>query len=394
LHGGHAKRNPRNCTAYRTVLLSRPSPRNIFQEAPKAMAVIPAPKLQSIVEETFVKAGCSPEEGERIASHLVMANLSGHDSHGVIRVPVYIGWLKEGLVEANKEVKVVTDTPVLAVVDGQYGFGQSTAPQAVRIGIEKCKAMGLSAVALRNTGHIGRIGAWAEMAAAEDLVSVHFVNAAGSILVAPFGAVERRFSTAPFCAGVPRPGQPPIILDFATSLVAEGKVLVASRGGKALPEDALISADGVIGNDPTLLYGPYEQDGGRNHRLGTGAIRAFGEHKGSGLAFMCELLGGSLTGTGATEEGRRFSNGMLSFYIDPQRLDTAEFFSADIARYVDYVKSAKPVVEGGEVLIPGEPELRSRAKRNAEGVPLADDAWAAIRATARDVGVPEERLRP
>ena len=186
------------------------------------MAVIPAQNLQSIVQETFVKAGCSPEEGERIASHLVMANLSGHDSHGVIRVPVYIGWLKEGLVEANKDVKVVTDTPVLAVVDGQYGFGQSTAPQAVRIGIEKCKAMGLSAVALRNTGHIGRIGAWAEMAAAEDLVSVHFVNAAGSILVAPFGAVERRFSTAPFSVGVPRPGQPPIILDFATSLVAEG----------------------------------------------------------------------------------------------------------------------------------------------------------------------------
>jgi len=268
LHGERRQRKPRNCTAYRAVLLSRPSPKNILQEAPNAMAVIPAQKLQSIVQETFVKAGCSPEEGERIASHLVMANLSGHDSHGVIRVPVYIGWLKEGLVEANKDVKVVTDTPVLAVVDGQYGFGQSTAPQAVRIGIEKCKAMGLSAVALRNTGHIGRIGAWAEMAAAEDLVSVHFVNAAGSILVAPFGAVERRFSTAPFSVGVPRPGQPPIILDFATSLVAEGKVLVASRGGKALPSDALIGPDGKVGNDPTLLYGPYEQDGARNHRLG------------------------------------------------------------------------------------------------------------------------------
>jgi uncharacterized oxidoreductase len=356
------------------------------------MAVIPAPKLQSLVQEIFVKAGCSPAEGERIASHLVMANLSGHDSHGVIRVPVYIGWVKDGLVEPNKEVKVVTETPVLAVVDGQYGFGQSTAPQAVRIGVEKCKAMGLSMVALRNTGHIGRIGAWAEQAAAENLVSVHFVNAAGSILVAPFGAVERRFSTAPFSVGVPRPGQPPIILDFATSLVAEGKVLVASRGGKPLPHDALIGPDGKIGNDPSLLYGPYEQEGGRNHRLGTGAIRAFGEHKGSGLAFMCELLGGSLTGTGATEEGRRFSNGMLSFYIDPQRLDTADFFSADIARYVDYVKSAKPVTPGGEVLITGEPELRSRQKRNAEGIPLADDAWAAIRATARELGVPEERL--
>ena len=356
------------------------------------MVVIAADKLQSVVQEIFVKAGCAPAEGERIASHLVSANLSGHDSHGVIRVPVYVGWLRDGLVEPNKEVKVVVDTPVLAVVDGQYGFGQSTAPEAVRIGVEKCKAMGLSAVALRNTGHIGRIGAWAEQAAAEGVVSVHFVNAAGSLLVAPFGAVERRLSTAPFCVGVPRPGEPPLILDFATSLVAEGKVLVASRGGKALPHDALVGPDGKIGNDPTLLYGSYEQQGPRNHRLGEGAIRAFGEHKGSGLAFMCELLGGALTGTGATEEGRRFSNGMLSFYIDPNRLETADFFAADIARYVDFVKSAKPITPGGEVLVPGEPELRSRAARMAEGVPLPDDAWTAIRTTALELGVPQERL--
>ena len=159
-------------------------------------------------------------------------------------------------------------------------------------------------VALRNAGHIGRVGDWAEMAAAAGLVSVHFVNASGSVLVAPFGGTERRLSTAPFCVGVPRPGQPPVVLDFATSVVAEGKVLVASQGGKKLPDNALIGLDGKMSTDPRVLYGEYTPTGPRQHRQGTGAIRAFGDHKGSGLALMCELLGGSLTGMKATGEGQ------------------------------------------------------------------------------------------
>ena len=188
----------------------------------------------------------SPEEAKRIATYLTTANLTGHDSHGVIRVPVYMRWKKMGSVVPNQTAEVVVDTPSLAVVDGKFGYGQTVTPQAVRIGIEKCRKAGLAAVALRNAGHIGRVGDWAEMAAAEGLVSVHFVNAAGSLLVAPFGGVEKRLSTAPYCVGIPRQGQDPIVLDFATSIVAEGKVLVASRGGKKLPKGALVDADGTL----------------------------------------------------------------------------------------------------------------------------------------------------
>ena len=119
-------------------------------------------------------------------------------------------------------------------------------------------------MALRNAGHIGRVGDWAEMAAEAGLVSVHFVNASGSVLVAPFGGVERRFSTAPYCVGVPRPGEPPLVLDFATSVVAEGKVLVASQGGKKMPDDALIGPDGKISGDPHVLYGDYTPTGPRD----------------------------------------------------------------------------------------------------------------------------------
>jgi uncharacterized oxidoreductase len=308
-------------------------------------------------------------------------------------VPRYLEWKKDGVVIADRNAKIVTETPVLAVVDGLHGFGQTVAPQAVAIGIAKCKAMGLSMVALRNAGHIGRVGDWAEMAAAAGLVSMHFVNASGSVLVAPFGGTQRRLSTAPFCVGIPRGGEAPIVLDFATSIVAEGKVLVASQGGKKLPDNALIAPDGTMSTDPRLLYGDHTPTGPRNHGKGEGAIRAFGDHKGSGLALMCELLGGSLTGMSATGEGRRFGNGMLSFYVDPAVIDPEAMFPADVARYVAYFKSARPATPGGEVLTPGEPEQRTRRQRLAEGVPLPDDTWTSIVNAAREIGVDERRIQ-
>src|SRR5438874_4391752 len=255
------------------------------------MVTIQVNNLIDFVAEVFAHSESSSEEARRIATYLTTANLTGHDSHGVIRVPVYIRWKKMGSVVPNQNAEVIVDTPSLAVVDGKFGYGQTVTPQAVRIGIDKCKKAGLAAVALRNAGHIGRVGDWAEMAAAEGLVSVHFVNAAGSLLVAPFGGVQKRLSTAPYCVGIPCKGQDPIVLDFATSIVAEGKVLVASRGGKKLPTGALIDDDGVLSEDPAVLYGPHAAEEPREHSKGRRDIRAFGEHKGSGLAFMCELLG-------------------------------------------------------------------------------------------------------
>jgi uncharacterized oxidoreductase len=357
------------------------------------MVTIQVPKLIDFVAEVFSQSESSPEEARRIATYLTTANLTGHDSHGVIRVPVYIRWKKMGSVVPDQTAEVLVDTPSLAVVDGKFGYGQTVAPQAVRIGIQKCKASGLAAVALRNAGHIGRVGDWAEMAAAEGLVSIHFVNAAGSLLVAPYGGVEKRLSTAPYCVGIPRQGQDPIVLDFATSVVAEGKVLVASRGGKKLPKGALVDSDGTLSEDPAVLYGPHAKDGPRDHTKGTGAIRAFGEHKGSGLAFICELLGGALTGTGATAPNRRFANGMLAFYIDPKVVDTSNFFDGEISRYAEFIRATKPMAGVDAVLVPGDPERKTRAERTANGVPLPDDTWAAIVATAREVGVSERSIQ-
>src|ERR1700760_1766446 len=320
------------------------------------MVTIKVDNLIDFVADVFAHAQSSPEEARRIATYLTTGTLPGHASHGVIRVPVYIRWKKMGSVVPNQNAEIVVDTPSLAVVAGKFAYGQTVTPQAVRIGIDKGRKAGLAAVALRNAGHIGRVGDWAEMAAAEGLVSVHFVNAAGSLLVAPYGGVEKRLSTAPYCVGIPRKGQDPIVLDFATSIVAEGKVLVASRGGKKLPKGALVDHDGTLSEDPAVLYGPHAKDGPRDHTKGSGAIRAFGEHKGSGLAFICELLGGALTGTGATAAGRRFANGMLAFYVDPKVIDPANFFDGEITRYAEFIRATKPMAGVDAVLIPGDPE--------------------------------------
>lgn len=352
------------------------------------MRHVDSEKLADFVADIFAKLGSSRAEAERIGRYLVNANLTGHDSHGVARVPRYAAWKRDGLLIADQTAKRVVDTPVIAVLDGQFGFGQTIAPQAVTLGIEKCRAHGLSAIGLRHSGHVGRVGEWAEMAAEHGLVSVHFVNVAGSVLVAPFGGIDRRFSTAPMCIGMPRPGGLPVILDFATSLVAEGKVLVASQGGKALPADALVSPEGKPSNDPRELYGHYDPaSGARDHKKGKGALRAFGDHKGSGLALMCELLGGALTGNGASDPEKRWSQGMFSFYVDPERIDPDHLLPAELSRFLSYVKSTRPIDANEPVLLPGEPEARRRAERLENGIPLTDETCDALRATARSVGI-------
>jgi hydroxycarboxylate dehydrogenase B len=357
-----------------------------------ATHTIGAEPLRGFVAAIFSAAGCDAAEAARIGKHLVSANLTGHDSHGVIRTPRYVQYVKEGKVVRDQTIKVVTESATHAVVDGGYGFGQTIGPQAVDLGIAKAKAAGMCIVALRKSGHIGRIGDWAERAAEAGLVSIHFVNVENGEIVAPFGGVDRRFSTNPFCIGIPaRSGTAPLILDFATSLVAEGKVLVASNGGKKLPAGALVTPQGELSVDPATLYGPLTPGGPRDPRNGEGAIRTFGEHKGSGLAFMCDILGGILTGGGASGPvpgGKRglISNGMFSIYLDPAHFG-AQDFVAQAYGFADYVKSSRPAQGVGEVLVPGEVEARTREQRLRDGIPLQADTWASLVATANSLGV-------
>src|SRR5437868_7915811 len=158
------------------------------------MVTVQVQRLIDFVADVFTHSESSPEEATRVATYLTTANLTGHDSHGVIRVPRYVKSALEGVIKTDQTIEIVIDAPSFAVVDGRFGFGQTVTPQAIRIGIDKCKTQGLSMIALRNSGHLGRVGDWAEMAAAEGLVSVVFVNAAGWVLVAPFGGIDARLS--------------------------------------------------------------------------------------------------------------------------------------------------------------------------------------------------------
>lgn len=356
-----------------------------------ATVTIPLGTLRTYVAAIFTAARCDPAEAERIAFHLTSANLAGHDSHGVIRVPRYVQWLQEGKVRAGQTPTVIAESPTHAVLDGNLGFGQTIGPITVDLGIAKARSAGLAVVTLRNAGHIGRIGDWAERAAAAGLVSIHFVNVGLGEIVAPFGGTERRFGTNPLCIGVPQPSGPPLLLDFATSIVAEGKVLVASNGGKPIPHDALVTAEGQLSSNPADFYGPIEGTHLRDPGNGTGALRAFGDHKGSAIAFMCEVLAGCFAGSptaGPIPGNKRggIVNGMLSIYLNPGHFGAAHF--AQTAQdFAEYVRATRPITPGGEVLVPGDTEDRTRTARTRDGIPLQENTWASIRATAEALGV-------
>jgi uncharacterized oxidoreductase len=347
--------------------------------------------LAEVLTRIFKAAGGSEDEARVIAVNLVEANLAGHDSHGVVRTQRYCEWSRDGKVFFGRHVEKVVDAPAFALLEGHLGFGQSLGIEAVEIGLEKARDQGVSIIALRNSGHLGRIGEWAERACAEGFVSIHFVNAYKSRLVAPFGGAERCMGTNPVSVGMPVDGGD-FILDFATSTVAEGKVLVAKRGGKPVPEGALVDGDGSLTTNPDALYGEVGPGELPNPINGPGAITAMGLHKGSGLALACEMLGGALTGSGTCGPGYEFHNGMLSIYIDPARMDDGHDWAAAAKQYVDFVHGIRPRDPAEPVMVPGDPERARRADRRANGLPLPDAAWDSILAAGVALGLERDAL--
>lgn len=358
--------------------------------------VVAAASAERLIAAMFAHKGCDSVEAQTIATRLVGANLRGHDSHGIIRSPRYIEWIDDGKVVPNMNSVVERENDVMAVVDAQQGFGQTAGEQAVDIGVAKATKIGVAVVALKNAGHLGRIGDWADRAAAGGCASVHMVNVRGSLLVAPFGGTERRGSTSPMCFGLPTPDGP-IVHDFATSLIAEGKALVALRGGKPLPDGALIDADGNLTSDPSPLYGTLESNRFPDPSKGPGALTGFGSHKGSGINFFMEMFAGALTGSGVSgakgdEQRRPFANGMLSIYMHVEHFQSTDWFVNEVRNYIAFVKDTRPAQEGGEVLIPGEKEQRTMAERSEHGLPLAEQTWSDIVGKARVIGLRDDEI--
>jgi uncharacterized oxidoreductase len=324
--------------------------------------------------------GSSEAEVEAVVGNLVEANLRGHDSHGIGMLPRYAEAFLEGGLQPNTHVRTLLDAGAMLRLDGQAGFGQVIGQEAMALGIERAKAQGTCIVALGNSHHLGRIGAWAEQAAAAGLVSMHFVNVIARAIVAPHGGGDARFGTNPFCAGVPLAGREPVILDFATSMIAQGKTRVAMNKGELVAPDCLIDDQGRPTREPRFSVVPP-----------LGALLTFGGHKGSGLAMMCELLGGALA-SGMTQREdnsgkRRVLNGMLSVLIDPAALTDRAAFEAEAIGFLDWARASPPREGFDAVLTAGEPERATRAQRVAQGVPVDSTTWSEILAAAGKLGV-------
>mgnify|MGYP003337625744 FL=1 len=344
---------------------------------------IRADNLKAVARKIFAVAGSNARECDLLADHLIEANLKGHDSHGIGMIPAYIASLSVNELVLNAKPELVSETGSTLVVEGGSGLGQTIAHDAMELGIDRALKSGSSIVALRNSHHIGRIGHWAEQCAAAGLVSIHFVNVVAEPVVAPFGGTQARVVTNPIAIGIPRDGHEPVIVDFATSRLAHGKIRVAYNKGVAVPPGTLIDAAGQPTNDPAVLF--------HDPR---GAILPFGEHKGWTLAFACEALAGALTGGQAIKgpvTQKAIINNMLSILIAPDRIGTAPRYLAELESMIRWVQTPAPGASP-TVLLPGDPERQTRAERLRNGIPVDPASWAQIVAAAVELGISADAL--
>ncbi|MDQ9130213.1 malate/lactate/ureidoglycolate dehydrogenase [Serratia fonticola] len=322
--------------------------------------------LRQYLHDRLTDISVAPEVATSVADNLVESCLKGHDSHGVSMLPRYIAAIREGELDPAAKVKVTADFGAFLSFDGLHGFGQVVGQQAIALGIERARQQGVAVLSLANAHHLGRIGAWAEQAAEAGLVSLHFANVVNNRAnVVPWQGQAARLGTNPFCAGIPVQWGEPIILDFATSMMAGNKVRIAWNEGRQLEPGRIIDNLGNPTVEPRyLMEEPF------------GALLAFGEHKGSGLALVCSLLGAALTG-GSTERSiepgkQRIVNNMLSILIDPQRLGGADSHQQEIPALLEWVKSSR---QDSSLKLPGEWEQWHYNKRLAEGISIDDVSW-------------------
>ena len=343
-------------------------------------------QLRRVIRALLERAGSESEEAAQVADHLVESNLKGHDSHGIGMIPHYVRNVTNGTMHPNTGLTLVKDGGAVLLFDGGLGFGQRVGAEMMAHLVERARGLGAAVAALRNVHHLGRIGAYAEMAVAAGLVSMHFVNVIGHPpLVAPYRGSRARFATNPISFGIPGTARhEPVIVDMATGLVAMGKVRVANNKGEPMPPGMLVDHEGRPTTDPGVMF-PAD---GEPH----GAILPFGLHKGYCLLFAAEMLAGVLSGGGASSPAAErldtICNHMLTVVIDPAALVEPEWMESEIDALREYVASSPPGDPDRPVLAPGDPERAAFAKRSAEGIPVDPVTWNAILEAGELAGLP------
>ncbi len=343
-----------------------------------------ADELRLVTERIFTAAGAPAETAQEMAEALVGANLAGHDSHGVIRIPAYLKQIQEGSLDPKARPDVIKETATTALVDGKWGFGHVAAKYGTDVAIRKVKQSGTAVVSIVRCNHIGRLGQWASQAAAEDVIALVVVGGGGGSsrmgtgTAAPFGGAERALSTNPIAIGIPGGETPDMLIDFATTVVAEGKLQVARAKGAPVPPGAILDKDGRPTTDANDFYNG-------------GVMLPFAGHKGYGLSMFVEMLGGALTpGDEYNGDGRR--GGAVVWAVDAFAFRTRESYEQNADFVLQRIKRIKPAQGFDEVLLPGEPEMRSAQARLTEGIPVADTTWEQIVEGGKAVGVDVEAL--
>jgi hydroxycarboxylate dehydrogenase B len=335
--------------------------------------------LETLARDIFLSIQVPPAGAAWMAQLLVRANLRGHDSHGVIRIPQYIASWKKGEANPTAEPLVVQDGPATALVDGKLGFGQIVARRGMELAMEKAAAIGISAVGVFNSNHIGRLADYTEMAGERSMLALLAVNAGGAgQRMAPWGGRAPRLSTNPFAFACPTGRGVPISFDVATTMAAEGKVRVKRNRKEKMPPGWCLDADGNPTTDPNAIYGDPP-----------GTILPVGGHKGYSLALMIEVLAGIVARGGySSERPGPLLNGMFMVVVDIRRFVEPGIFRTEVDDLIRYLKTS-PTVSGVEqILTPGEPEAITEATRRQSGIFVEDQTWEQIAQVAREREVP------
>jgi len=326
----------------------------------------------------FEAAGVPADQARIATDHLVEANLMGHDSHGVLHVAGYIRGLQSGAIQPVGNQKIIRETPVSAVIDANRSFGIVLTYEAMRMAVERAKTHTLGAVAVHHSSHIGRLGAFPPLAAAEDCIGILMLNGGGRF-VAPFGGTERKLPPNPIAISVPTLNGPAMMLDITTSMVAGGKVLVAGSNGQPLPNDWMIDRDG----NPVTDANQFRSDDVAMLPLG-GALG----HKGYGLAMMIDAIAGGLSWAGcSSDEPTRGGSGYLALAIKIESFIDVADYKKEIQRLIDWVKSSPTMPGVSQVYLPGEIEEERRRKHEAEGITVPESIWAGLVETATELKV-------
>jgi LDH2 family malate/lactate/ureidoglycolate dehydrogenase len=349
------------------------------RDSPGVRAVA-ADRLRALIAQLFTAAGVPEGDAATVAEVLVEADLRGVESHGSTRVAGYLSMMKLGLLNPRPKVEVVRDTPALAMLDGDGGFGIVVAKRAMRTALDKAKAIGVACTTVRNVSHTGLVGFYPMMAAAEGLIGLAMNN--GPKILPPFGGTTPTYATNPFAAAFPGT-RDPIVLDMATSVVAGGKLRLAAKKGTAIPPDWALDREGVPTTDP-------------NEAIFHGFMQWAGGYKGFGLATVVEVLAGVLSGgLFGTDVPAMKSFGQeplvtSAFYlaIDPGQFMPVEEFRARVTRLIEMVKASERAKGVEEVYIAGEIEFRRKAERLRNGIPISGVVRDELRGLAADAGVP------